>query len=317
MTKIVENSQNYQLIQKLIQEIKKSFYGKNESIELLIAAMLAQGHVLIEDVPGVGKTTLARALAKAINCSFKRIQFTSDLVPSDIIGVSIWDKNSNSFVFREGPIFAHIVLADEINRSTPKTQSALLESMNEYQVSVDNHTYQLPNPFFIIATENPLEFYGVYPLPENELDRFMLSIKIGYPDTGTEADIIADTTPSINVDKTQTILSCDEIVGMQAEAMKIFVSKELIDYAVTIINKTRNSTELLLGASPRAGKHLINAARALAYMEGRTFILPDDIKKLAKPVLAHKLILNQSLNARNRLVVESLIDAILSSTKVP
>ena len=317
MTKIVENSQNFQLIQKLIQEIKKSFFGKNESIELLIAALLAQGHVLIEDVPGVGKTTLARALAKAINCSFKRIQFTSDLVPSDIIGVSIWDKNSNSFIFREGPIFAHIVLADEINRSTPKTQSALLESMNEFQVSVDNHTYPLPNPFFIIATENPFEFHGVYPLPENELDRFMLSINIGYPDSGTEADIIADNSPSINVDNTQTILSGNEIAGMQAEAMKIFVSKELIDYAIAIISKTRSSNELLLGASPRAGKHLINVSRALAYMEGRTFILPDDIKKLAKPVLAHKLILNQSLNARNRLVVESLIDAILSSTKVP
>jgi len=317
MTKIIDNPHNHELLKTLIKEIKKSFYGKDDSIELLIVALLGQGHVLIEDVPGVGKTTLARALAKAINCSFKRIQFTSDLVPSDIIGISIWDKNSNAFVFREGPVFAHIVLADEINRSTPKTQSALLESMNEYQVSVDNHTYLLPKPFFIVATENPLEFYGVYPLPENELDRFMMSISIGYPEPETEAEIIAENNPSINVDKTQTLLTGNDILKMQEEAGKIFVSKELIDYTVTIVNKTRNCSELLVGASPRAGKHLISASRAFAYLQGRSFVLPDDIKKLAKPVLAHKLILNQSLNSRNRIIVENLIDAILSSTKVP
>jgi MoxR-like ATPase len=317
MAKLIENAHSHQLLRDLMAEIQKSFYGKIDAVELLIVALLSQGHVLIEDVPGVGKTTLARAIAKAINCSFKRIQFTSDLVPSDIIGVSIWDKNSNSFVFREGPIFANIVLADEINRSTPKTQSALLESMNEYQVSIDNKTYHLPKPFFIIATENPMEFYGVYPLPENELDRFMLSISIGYPDAETESIIIGENTLSINVDKTQTLLSAEHVMQMQADVQKIFVKKELVDYAVTIINKTRTTTELMMGASPRAGKHLITAARSLAYIEGRTFVLPDDIKKLAKPVLAHKLILNHSLNARNRIIVENLIDAILSSTKIP
>jgi len=315
--KIIQKEKNYKVIQSLIEEIKKSFYGKEETIRLLLVGLFAQGHILIEDVPGVGKTTLARALAKAINCSFKRIQFTSDLLPSDIIGITVWNKESQSFIFKEGPIFANVVLADEINRGTPKTQSALLEAMNEYQISIDNETYALPKPFIIIATQNPLEFYGVYPLPENELDRFMLNVEIGYPSLEIESKIIVDDSPSINVEKTETILDEAEICKMQKEVMGIYVSREIIDYAMRILRKTRQYNEILLGASPRAGKHLIMACRALAYMEGRNYVLPDDVKKLAKPVLAHKLILKQYLNERNNKLTENIIDEILSNTEIP
>lgn len=315
--KIIENKKNYQLAQNLTTEIQKSFFGSKQAVEFLLISLFAQGHILIEDVPGVGKTTLARALTKAINCSFKRIQFTSDLLPSDIIGISIWDKNSQSFMFKPGPIFANLILADEINRGTPKTQSALLESMNEYQVTIDNVTYKLPLPYMIIATHNPVEFYGVYPLPENELDRFMLSIKIGYPDVNTELKIIKESEPVINVEATEKVLDTSDVIALQKTAANIFVKEDILNYVISILNRTRESKHLLYGSSPRAGKHLIAACRALAFMEGRLFVLPDDVKRLAKPVLVHKLIPKQSLNESNRLFVEQIIDEILSQTPVP
>ncbi len=315
--KIIENKEHYQLVRNLIAEIQKSFFGSIEPIEFLLIALLSQGHILIEDVPGVGKTTLARALAKAINCSFKRIQFTSDLLPSDIIGISIWDKNTQSFIFKPGPIFANLILADEINRGTPKTQSALLESMNEYQVTVDNVTHKLPLPYMIIATQNPLEFYGVYPLPENELDRFMLSIKIGYPDPQIETKIIKDNEPIINVNATQQVIEKSDVIELQKITANIYVKDDIVNYVVKILNKTREGKNLLFGSSPRAGKHLISASRALAFIEGRSFVLPDDIKRLAKPVLAHKLIPKHSLNENNRTFVEQIIDEIISKVPVP
>jgi MoxR-like ATPase len=315
--KIIENKEHYQLAQNLISEIQKSFFGSRQTIELLLVSLFARGHILIEDVPGVGKTTLARALAKAINCSFKRIQFTSDLLPSDIIGISIWDKNSNSFIFRPGPIFANLILADEINRGTPKTQSALLESMNEYQVTVDNITHKLPLPYMIIATQNPIEFYGVYPLPENELDRFMMSIKIGYPDSQTEAKIIRESQPIINVDATAQILNKDDVIELQNTVANIFVKDNIINYVVNLLNKTRESKYLLFGSSPRAGKHLVSAARALAFLNGRSFVLPDDIKALAKPLLSHRLMPKQSLNENNRAFIDQVIDEILAQIPVP
>lgn len=317
LMKIIENKEHYQLAQNLIIEIQKSFFGSRQAVEFLLVALFAQGHILIEDVPGVGKTTLARALAKAIDCTFKRIQFTSDLLPSDIIGISIWDKNSQSFMFKAGPIFANLILADEINRGTPKTQSALLESMNEYQVTVDNITYKLPLPYMIMATQNPVEFYGVYPLPENELDRFMLSIKIGYPDTSTELKIIKDSEPMINVEATEKVLDSSDVIALQKAVAGVYVKDDILNYVISILNRTRSSKHLLFGSSPRAGKHLIAACRALAFMEGRSFVLPDDVKRLAKPVLVHKLIPKQSLNESNRLFVEQVIDEIMSQTPVP
>ncbi len=281
----------FQKIKSLKENLGRVIRGKPGIIDLAITALLSRGHLLIEDVPGVGKTTLAHGLAKSINCSFQRIQFTSDLLPSDVIGVTVYNQALHAFEFREGPLFANIVLADEINRATPKTQSALLEAMNDRQVSVDRNTYRLPRPFMLLATQNPLEFSGTYPLPESQLDRFTMCIKIGYPDESHEREIITrSASASSSVEGLSPVLTTDEVERMQALVEKVRVDEDLVGYIMAIANSTRNHRSIRLGVSPRATMTLYKAAQARALVSGRDYCIPDDIKALSVPVFAHRII---------------------------
>jgi len=275
--------------------------------------------LLIEDVPGVGKTTLAHSLARAFDCTFRRIQFTSDLLPSDILGVSIFDHSDRSFRFHRGPIFANVVLADEINRTTPKTQSALLEAMSESNVSVDNSTYQLPQPFMVIATQNPIEYHGTYPLPESQLDRFLLRIKMGYPQTEAGKEILRRQNHSSMLKQLQPVLRAEDILEAQAITANVHMDEVLLDYIMAIVEATRRSEFLLTGVSPRGSLALHRAAQALAYYEGRNFCIPDDIKRLVLPVLAHRVIVSakySSPNKRNE-EAESILAEILQDVEIP
>ncbi len=277
-------------IQTLQANIEQALVGKPEVVRLAIVALLARGHLLIEDVPGVGKTTLAQALARSLGLTFQRIQFTSDLLPSDILGVSIFDPRKSEFEFKPGPIFANIILADEINRTTPKTQSSLLEAMNEAQVSLDHHTYRLPRPFMVLATQNPLEYQGTHPLPESQMDRFLLRIRIGYPDETHERRILRGAGAAI-LDHLQPVLSSESVVALQAQVEAVTVEESLLGYVMAIVQATRERGILALGVSPRGSLALVRAARALALIEGRPYCIPDDIKQLAIPALAHRVIL--------------------------
>lgn len=291
--------------------------GKDEIISLAITALVSRGHLLIEDVPGVGKTTLAHGLARSISCSFQRIQFTSDLLPSDVIGVTVFNQTEQRFEFRPGPLFANIVLADEINRATPKTQSALLEAMNDRQVSVDKYTHLLPSPFMLLATQNPLEFAGTFPLPESQLDRFSMSLKIGYPDEIHEREIIRSSFGRGGIDSLVPVVSTTDIEEMQSLVSEVKVHEDLIGYIMAITTATRQNKAIRLGASPRAAMMLYSTAQAYAFVSGRDYCLPDDIKRLSVPVLAHRIVpMDRSFDEGSQ-HTGAIIEEILSTTPVP
>lgn len=290
--------------------------GKRNPVELAVVCLLADGHLLIEDVPGVGKTSLAKALSASIECSWKRVQFTPDLLPSDLIGVSIWSKQREVFDFQEGPLFANIVLADEINRASPKTQSALLEAMEERQVSIDGVTRPLPNPFIVIATQNPVEHDGTYKLPESQLDRFLIRMEIGYPSRQAELDILEPKTGAELVDQLSPVVTTHDIQDMIAAATQVSMVEPLKNYLVDIAHTSRKHPQVALGLSPRAMIQLARAVRALAAARGRDYSTPDDVKELAVPVLAHRLVLRNN-NSGLRLTNSDVIQEILASVPVP
>ncbi len=311
-----------QIVAQLQRSIARAIYGKEEAIQLSLITLLARGHLLIEDVPGVGKTTLAQALAKSFHCTFQRIQFTSDLLPSDVLGVSVYNPEAREFEFRSGPIFANVVLADEINRTTPRTQSALLEAMNEAQVSIDGKTMALPQPFLVIATQNPVEHHGTYPLPESQLDRFLMRIKMGYPSPETEREILRKRVGSLREDllgSLEPIADVSEVLAMQDSVAQIKVDSSLHDYALDIVNRTRTSELLALGVSPRGTLMLQRAAQARAFLDGRDYCLPDDFKQLAVPVFSHRVVASSrhaSLQKKSE-TTESVLRDIVESVPVP
>jgi len=282
---------DFQKIQALQENVERVIIGKPDVVRLAVISLLAEGHLLIEDVPGVGKTTLAHALAKSIDCSFQRIQFTSDMLPSDIIGVSMFNQQRSEFEFQHGPIFANIILADEINRTSPKTQSSLLEAMNELQVSVDGMTYRLNRPFMVLATQNPLEYHGTYPLPESQLDRFFMRVRIGYPSPDHEKAIMRSERSIVAIGHLEPVLTGDEVCAIQAAVEQVTIDKSLQEYIIAIATKTRESKWLELGVSPRGTLALQQAARASAIVAGRNYCIPDDIKSLIIPVFAHRVML--------------------------
>jgi MoxR-like ATPase len=307
------------LLTRLQQSIQSVIRGKNEAIQLALVTLFARGHLLIEDVPGVGKTTLAHSLARSFNCAFHRVQFTSDMLPSDVIGISIFSQQSQRFEFRPGPIFANIVLADEINRTTPKTQSALLEAMNEYQVTADNHTYPLPQPFMVIATQNPIEHHGTYPLPESQLDRFLMRLKIGYPGTASEKEILRNFADSEPLAKIEPVMNAEEVVEIQQAVRRVSVDDQLMNYTLAIVEKTRQHEYLSLGVSPRGSMMLYRAAQALALLEGRGYSIPDDFKRLVLPVLAHRCVVSSRYVSmlKKSDQAEAILKEIVDSTPVP
>lgn len=302
----------------VIAEIEKVFTGKRDVVELTVAAMIAGGHLLLEDVPGVGKTTLARTLAQALDCKFGRIQFTSDMLPSDVIGANVFHPAQGEFQFRPGPIFSNLVLADEINRTSPRTQSALLEAMNEYQVSVDGQTYKLDLPFFVIATQNPKELHGTYPLPESQLDRFLLSVSIGYPDAEVEKQVINGMNDEQRMHLVEKVMDRESLMATRDRVSRITVKDRLVDYAYSIIEATRDPARFELGASPRAGIQLLKASRAMALMRGRDFATPDDVRYVAPYVLAHRLVLKSSAQLfAGRTQAFAKIEELLDAIQVP
>src|SRR5215207_4748115 len=294
--------------------------GKSEAVRLATVTLLAGGHLLVEDVPGVGKTTLAQSLAQAIDCAFRRIQFTSDLLPSDVIGLSVYDDRSGSFEFKHGPIFANIVLADEINRTTPKTQSALLEAMAEGHVTVEGVTYRLRAPFMVVATQNPVEHHGTYPLPESQVDRFMLRLRIGYPTPDVEKEILRDRERGDPLEVLRPVLTGEDIVELQRAVHTVSVDDALVDYLMRIVSATRESETLDLGVSPRGTLALFRAAQAFALVEGRDYCVPDDVKRLVLPVFAHRLVVNSrfssSLHRRSE-EAEEVLREIMKTVSVP
>jgi MoxR-like ATPase len=308
-----------ELLARLQESIQGVIRGKNEVIQLALVALFARGHLLIEDVPGVGKTTLAHSLARSFNCNFQRLQFTSDMLPSDVIGVSIFSQQSQRFEFRPGPIFANIVLADEINRTTPKTQSALLEAMNEHQVTADNRTYPLPQPFMVIATQNPIEHHGTYPLPESQLDRFLMRLKMGYPSAASEKEILRNFSDSDPLAQVEQIMTAEEVAEIQQAVRRINVDEQLVNYLLALVEKTRQHEYLSLGVSPRGSMMLFRAAQALALVEGRNYCIPDDFKRLALPVLAHRSIVSSRYitTLKKGDQAEAILREIVESTPVP
>ena len=303
-------------IEKLEESIEKVIKGKPEAAKATLVAFLSQGHMLIEDVPGVGKTTLAQVLARSTDLSFKRVQFTSDLLPSDILGVSIYDQKTGEFDFKAGPIFANIILADEINRATPKTQSALLEAMSESKITMDGKTYELPKPFMVIATQNPFEYRGTFPLPENQLDRFSMRVSIGYPDYESEKEILLKFSPANPWDGIQPVVSREEVLVMQTMVQRVHLDESILDYILTIIKETRNPKVFELGVSPRGAIALKRAAQSHALIEGRAYCIPDDVKEMAVPVLSHRVILKHDRMGGKGREEEALKD-VLERVKVP
>jgi MoxR-like ATPase len=300
----------------VVEAVETAIVGKRQIVQSALAVLLSNGHLLIEDIPGVGKTTLAKALARALGCEFKRIQFTPDLLPSDVTGTSIFNQKNSEFEFREGPVFANIVLADEINRSTPKTQSSLLECMEERQVTVDGVTRILPAPFFVIATQNNIELSGTYPLPEAQLDRFAARISIGYPGRADELKILENQMHSRPVDTIQAVLSAPEVVHLQQEVRNVHVDQSLRQYVLELVTSTRTHPSVTLGASPRGSLSLLHASQALAALEGREYVTPDDIKAMAVSVLAHRVIIRPEFRIKGQ-TSQNVVSELLQRLPVP
>jgi len=299
--------------------VERVIRGKPEAVRLAIVTLLAGGHLLIEDVPGVGKTTLAHALALALDCSFQRIQFTSDLLPSDVIGLSVYNQQESLFEWKPGPIFANVILADEINRTTPKTQSALLEAMAEGQVTVEGVTHALPTPFMVLATQNPIEHHGTYPLPESQLDRFMLRLRIGYPGIADERQILRDREHSDPLEQLRPVMSATDVLALQQAVSEVSVDEAIVDYLMRIVAATRASEMLDLGVSPRGTLSLFRAAQALALTEERSYCLPDDVKRLVIPVFAHRIAISSRYSSamRRSEEAEAVLREIMKTISVP
>ncbi len=303
-------------VQRVVANVERVIVGKAEPVAFSLIAVICDGHVLIEDVPGVGKTVLTKAIARSIGCTFKRIQFTPDLLPSDVTGVSIYNQKSSNFEFRPGPIMAQIVLADEINRATPKTQSALLEAMEESQITVDGISYRLPEPFMVMATQNPIEYEGTFPLPEAQLDRFMMNISLGYPKAVDEMNILDSHQHHHPLEDLAQIMTAEELLLIQRQVRSIHVDPSIREYIVAIANATRSHASIYLGASPRGSLALFRAAQALAGMRGRGYVIPDDVKLLAKPTLAHRLIVTPAARVRS-ITSTAVLEEILQTVPVP
>jgi MoxR-like ATPase len=301
-----------ELLARLRSNVETVFRGKERIVRLTVASLVARGHLLLQDVPGVGKTTLALAVARSIGVSFRRIQFTSDLLPSDIIGVSVYASNKESFEFRPGPIFSNVVLADEINRTTPRTQSALLEAMSEGSVSVDNVTHGLPDPFMVIATQNPLEHHGTYPLPESQLDRFLMRLSIGYPGRQVEKSILTERGFREPVDQLEPVLESQQVRALQRTVAEVQADESIVEYILDIVEATRRDGRVRIGVSTRGALSLLRAARALALVDGRGFVIPDDVRSLIIPCLAHRLALSETgeEGERSRVVLEDLAGSV-------
>lgn len=306
-------------ITRLVDNIEQVIFGKRDVVKMCVTGLLARGHILIEDIPGIGKTTLAQGLARSIACTFTRVQFTSDMLPSDIIGVSVLNPKTAEFEFRPGPIFANVVLADEINRTPPKTQSALLEAMSECRVSVDGVTRAVPQPFIVLATQNPIEYEGTYTLPESQLDRFMLRVEVGYPPAEDELHIMRRRDPVQALERLQPVLTAEEVIELQGKVGDVLVEDSVARYMLNIIHGTRRNDHIQLGASPRASLALFEACQAHALVEGRDFVTPGDVKHMAVPVLSHRLIVKSrggdlvsAARERARVVVE-----VVNSVPIP
>jgi len=297
--------------------VESALLGKERAVKLSVVALLAGGHVLLEDAPGLGKTSLARDLAKSLVCEFKRLQCTPDLLPSDIIGSSVYRPNSGDFEFRPGPVFTNVLLADEINRTTPRTQSALLEAMSEQQVTVEGETRQLTAPFFVIATQNPFEFEGTYPLPENQLDRFMVCLEVGYPDRETERNVLTQHRSGEPVNTLSPVTDGDSVIALQKQVADIRVDDSISDYLLAIVHATREHSELSLGVSTRGALTMYRAAQSLALVSGRDYVIPDDIKELVRPVLAHRIVCRGSFSDRQSDQTAQILDSLLDSISVP
>jgi MoxR-like ATPase len=317
MTPSVDTPNPHILLGRLRDNIAAVFLGKPDVIQMTLVALLAEGHLLLEDVPGVGKTLLAKAVARSLSCAFNRIQFTPDLLPSDLLGTSIYHQGTGAFVFQPGPVFTNVVLADEINRATPRTQSALLEAMSDRQVTVDGQTRSLGPPFFVLGTQNPYEFEGTYPLPESQLDRFLMRLHIGYPDTDAEKRILTGHRGGEPIDNLQPVLSLPEVLALQKSVREVRVEDSLANYLLEIVNSTRNHRNLYLGASTRAALSLYRAAQARALVEGRDYIVPDDIKLLAVPVLAHRILPKSAQPGGSAEHAEEIVRGIVEQAAIP
>lgn len=301
---------------KLLDNLKKIIIGKDEVLEMVVIALLARGHLLLEDVPGVGKTTLVKALAKSMDLSYKRVQFTSDLMPSDILGISMYDKETGRFVFEKGPIFNQIFLADEINRASPKTQSSLLQAMAEGEISTDDNHYILDQPFMVLATQNPLEYQGTFPLPEAQLDRFLMRLSLGYPDKSNEIQILENYQAIRDLDPIDYVIDKEDVLSMQDQVDTLRVHPDIFDYIVNISNASRTAEDLRLGASPRASIDLLRAAKASAFVAGRAYLIPDDVKKVVIPVLSHRLMLSPEARIERK-SIEDVLETLIRRVHIP
>jgi MoxR-like ATPase len=299
--------------------LRKVIRGKDDVVRLALVSIFARGHLLIEGVPGVGKTTLGQALARAIDCTFQRVQFTSDMLPSDVLGISVYSALEQKFEFKRGPVFTNVLLADEINRTTPKTQSALLEAMNEGQVTIDAFSYELPKPFLVIATQNPVEHYGTYPLPESQMDRFLMRVRMGYPDAQAERQILRSEAGVAHLNDLRPVLTAADVIEMQETVKLVRVDESLVSYALEIVRRTRESEFLSLGVSPRGSQALYRAAQAMAFLEGRTFCVPEDFKPLVVPVFAHRVLVNglYASTLKKSEQADQVLKEIVESVPVP
>ncbi len=304
---------------QLEKVLRRVIRGQDEVVRLTLIALFARGHLLVEGVPGVGKTTLAQALARTLDCSFQRIQFTSDMLPSDVLGISMYSAAEQRFEFKRGPVFTHVLLADEINRTTPKTQSALLEAMNEGQVTLDSRSYPLPQPFLVIATQNPVEHHGTYPLPESQMDRFLIRARMSYPEGDNERAILRSEAGSAQLETIDPVLTSAEVLAIQSEVRRVRVDDALVDYTLEIVGRTRDSEYLTLGVSPRGAMMLYRAAQAMAYVEGRDFTTPEDFKALAVAVFAHRTVVNAKYSSTRKRSeqAEQVLRDILDTVPIP